>query len=207
MLNHGHGSIDKGVKSLLDGLDVVVSPTTGLGPLKQSLLHHVLWTVKEQNKLAGNDLLLKLFRLIQRTWEAVNQELHAIRGGNRLLEQLDGHRRRNKLALLHDLLQLLAHLGATSNLGPQQVAGRIVLEAILLHNLLALGSLSTSWATEHKHNFGIWVHLGLWLRLRSRGLLRSSSSSLISCWLCLRGGVHSGLFGLCGCRRSFLGGG
>lgn len=59
---------------------------------------------------------------------------------------LHGH----QLALLHDLLALLAQLAATLDLVAQQVTSRQVAVAILLHDLGALGALATAWASQHE---------------------------------------------------------
>jgi hypothetical protein len=58
---------------LLDGLYVVIGPTTSLSSLEASLEHDLLWHLVVKDLLCLNDILLKILGLIHGSGETINE--------------------------------------------------------------------------------------------------------------------------------------
>merc|ERR1719427_2136808 len=151
---YGLGVLVEGDEPLLDGVNVVVSAAGGLRALEKSLCHCIVANLEVQDVLAGGDRLLELLSLGDFARVAVDKEtLGAAEPLNHCLGQEVEHGGEgNQLATLHDGSQVLAALGAGGDLLPQQVAGGEVGEAVLGHDLVALGSLAAARAAQHPHD-------------------------------------------------------
>lgn len=157
VVDDGHAGLDKGAEALTDALGVVIGAARCLATLEESLLHHLLRAVEEENHLGGADSLLELDGLVHLAGEAVDEE--AALGGARLLErlghgvleQLDRHLHGYNEAVLDVVLDELAELRAGALLlGAQKVTGGKVDETVLLNQLRALGALAGTGAAENE---------------------------------------------------------
>jgi len=151
VLDDGLGVLVEGDQPLLDGLLVVVSAAGGLGSLQQPLGHGLVRHLEVEDVLAGRDGLLELLALCDLAGVAVDEESlgagesldHGL--GQEVEDGGEGH----QLAGLHDGGQVLASLGPGCDLLPEQVAGGEVGEAVLGHDLVALGALATTRSSEN----------------------------------------------------------
>merc|ERR1719427_2538555 len=121
-LNDGLGVLVEGDEPLLDGVNVVVSAAGGLRALEESLCHRIVANLEVQDVLAGGDRLLELLSLGDFAGVAVDKETLGA------AEPLD-----------HGLGQKVEHGGEGG-------------EAVLGHNLVALGSLAAARAAQHPHD-------------------------------------------------------
>merc|ERR1719495_1026777 len=111
-------------KSLLDGINIVVSSSRCLSSLEQSLGHGLIRHLKVEDVLAWSNGLLKLLTLSNLTGISINEESL---GSTELLDhglsqQIKNSGKRDKLARLHDGSQVLASLRTRSNFLSQKIS-------------------------------------------------------------------------------------
>lgn len=132
------------------------------------------FTVNQVGLVSNNKLCLKT-NLSHFTWVAVNEKAFGSGqlGKHALSQEIEDNKERHQLSLLHHFVQLLSPLGAGLDLVTEEISRRQVGEAILGHDPVALGALSTAWSTQDPNNgqFGIGQRT-LVNRLAFKGLER-----------------------------------
>jgi hypothetical protein len=162
VVDNGHASLDKGSETLADTLLVVISSSTGLAAVDQTLLHDLFGTLKEQSEDALADGLFELDGLVHLAGEAVDEELVGavfLDGGlHGVFEQLDGDFHGNDLAVADVFLDQVAELAALAVLlFAQKVAGGEMLELVVADDVAALGALAGTGTTQDENDSGLTV--------------------------------------------------
>ena len=110
IVNNRHRLVKELLDSIFDRDFIVVGSSAGLGALHASLNHDLLLNIIKQTSLTLKDILLEVFRLIESSWEAVDQ----VGFGLLLKHGVDqkGHSKLvwDELAICNNLLDLFSFL-------------------------------------------------------------------------------------------------
>jgi hypothetical protein len=162
VVDNRHAGLDKSSETLSDALLVVISSTTGLATVDQTLLHDLLGALEEQSEDALANRLFELDSLIHLARETVNEEFVCavlLDGGlHGIFEQLDGDFHGDNLAVADVLLDQVAELASLAVLlFTQEVAGGEMLELVVADDVGALGALASTGAAQDEDDGGLTV--------------------------------------------------